>query len=184
MLKQTNNLITLGHIVGSFGIKGWVKIKLDFETIKNLDSYKGLQLKINDVLHDVVIEDYSVHDKLINTKFLGIDDRTKADTLRGALLVVDRLEFPVLADSNEYYLIDLLGLSVYNHEDHYFGDVNSFIETGANIVLVIKQQPENPSELSSKKPVAKETLIPFVGVYITNVDLENKKIIVNWGIDY
>ena len=45
------------------------------------------------------------------------------------------------------------------------------METGANDVLVAKLEQE-------------ERLIPFVAQYVVKVDMQNKQIIVDWGLDY
>ena len=45
------------------------------------------------------------------------------------------------------------------------------METGTNSVLVVKNDTA-------------ERLIPFIGVYVANVDLEKKQITVYWELDY
>ena len=53
------------------------------------------------------------------------------------------------------------------------------METGAHDVLVIQGV-----EVQGAGETRKEILIPFVGVFVLNVDLAQGRIEVDWGLDY
>ena len=161
-----DNIIEMGHITGAFGILGYVKIKTDAD-IRN---YKELLLSINGKWVPYKIEKCSFNEVGASVKFATINDRDAAALLRGTLVGLSRDKFPKLPD-DEYYQADLIGLSVTNLQNQNLGTVTNIMDTGANIVLVIKD-----GDL--------ERLIPFVGVYITSVDISKKQIIVDWGLDY
>jgi len=164
-------LIEMGYVAAPFGVQGWVKIKVATEHTDSLDDYSHIYLKLKN--GDVVnkkIENSFVRDNLFHAKFEGINDRDAAFDLRGSVVAVSRDEFPESAE-NEFYWVDLIGLNVINLQGEPLGIVKNLMETGANDVLVVKVD-EN------------ERLIPFVAQYIIQVDIANKQITVDWGLDY
>lgn len=169
-MVDSNNLIPMGRVIGAFGIKGWVKIKTDTHEKDSLAKYGDIYVFTNGnyVLHK--IEESYVQNDIMHAKFKDISDRDIAANLKGATIAVSRDQFPE-ASEGEYYWTDLIGSKVYNTSNEYFGIVVDLMETGANAVLVVQNDTT-------------KTLIPFVGVYIANVDLQEKKITVYWEFDY
>jgi len=101
----------------------------------------------------------------------GITDRNGADALRGARVFVSRSAFPT-PDSDEFYWIDLMGLTVVNRQNETLGTVADLIDTGAHSVLRCVDEANT------------ERLIPFVAAYIDSVSLADRRIVVDWGLDY
>ena len=167
MLKD-NNLVSMGKIVSAFGIHGWVKIKTSADP-DNFQKYNQLHVLLNDQAQVLQIEKLSAQGDVLNTKFVGINDRDQALALRGATVSVSRDSFPALAP-DEYYWTDLIGLKVINQQQELIGIVDSLMDTGANSVLVVIGE--------------KQHLIPFVANYVIDVDMQNKCIYVDWGLDY
>jgi 16S rRNA processing protein RimM len=102
------------------------------------------------------------------------DDRNTAELLRGARIFIARSSFPSVAQ-DEFYWVDLMGLAVVNREAVVLGIVKDLISTGPQTVMVIE------AEVDGKKI---ETLIPFVSVYVDDVSLADKRITVDWQLDY
>ena len=103
-----------------------------------------------------------------------ITDRNQAEALRGARIFVPRSSFPSAA-SDEFYWVDLIGLQVFNRDGVQLGEVTGLIDNGVHSVLRVLAEPEAP---------AAERLIPFVAAYIDQVDLNARRIDVDWGLDY
>lgn len=165
------NLIDMGYIANAFGIQGWVKIKTATEYSDSLDEYTQVYLKLKDgTILSKKIEKSFARDGVFHAKLAGVDDRDAAFALKGTIVAVDREEFPDL-DEDEFYWVDLIGLNVINVQGESLGVVKDLMETGANDVLVAKLEQE-------------EHLIPFVAQYVVKVDMQNKQIIVDWGLDY
>ncbi|RZI85273.1 MAG: 16S rRNA processing protein RimM [Rubrivivax sp.] len=101
----------------------------------------------------------------------GIIDRNGAEALRGARVFVSRSAFPT-PDSDEFYWIDLMGLTVVNRQDEVLGTVADLIDTGAHSVLRCVDEANT------------ERLIPFVAAYIDSVSLQDRRIVADWGLDY
>jgi len=78
-------------------------------------------------------------------------------------------QLPKLEQDN-YYWADLIGLEVYNLEDKHLGQIIELFETGANDVMVIRNEKSQ-----------KEILIPYVPLHvIKKIDGEKKTMIVEW----
>ena len=94
--------------------------------------------------------------------------------MRGARIFVARSSFPS-AEKDEYYWVDLIGLDVVNREGVAMGTVKELLSTGAQTVLVLEYAQDG-------KP--QERMIPFVSVYIDEVDLPGHRILVDWQADF
>lgn len=108
-----------------------------------------------------------------------IADRNAAEALRGCRVFVSRASFPT-ADTDEYYWIDLIGLAVVNREGQALGSVADLLDTGAHSVLRVTQAETD----AQGQTLERERLIPFVAAYIDAVSLEQRRITVDWGLDF
>jgi len=108
----------------------------------------------------------------------GVTDRSEAEALRGARIFTSRADFP-RPRAGEYYWVDLIGLQVFNLQGEDLGRVIGLIDTGPHSVLRVlpagKTAPVKPDE---------ERLIPFVSAYVGEVSLPERRITVDWGLDY
>ena len=104
----------------------------------------------------------------------GVDDRDQAEKLRGARVFISRADFPKTGD-DEFYWVDLLGLTVTNREGVTLGVVTDLMATGPQTVLVVGYEADG-------KP--QERLFPFVNAFVDDVSLPNKRITVDWQPDY
>lgn len=172
-VKQLPNNVVMGRVASPYGIKGWVKIQVFTETLDSLLDYPAWKIGKSGNWRDADIEDASMHGDVLIAKFAGCNDRDAAFALRGQEIAVDREELPE-TEEGEYYWEDLMGLTVINKDGITLGKVAKLMETGAHDVLVVHQD----------EPEKKETLIPFVGVYVLNVDIAQGVIEVDWGLDY
>eukprot|EP01137_Pigoraptor_chileana_P023839 Opistho-2@90817 len=108
-----------------------------------------------------------------------VADRNAAEALRGCRVFVSRASFPT-ADTDEYYWIDLIGLAVVNREGQALGSVADLLDTGAHSVLRVTQVETDGQGQAQER----ERLIPFVAAYIDAVSLEQRRITVDWGLDF
>jgi len=159
----------MGQIVGSFGLKGWVKVKSFAETPDSLGVFPTWIVSTKDGWRDIALEDFEVHSKGPVAKLQGVDDRDAADALRGAQVAVTREDLGE-AEEGTLYWVDLVGLEVVDEEGRRLGEVEGLFETGETSVLVVKG--------------VKERLIPFVPQYVKSVDREAGRITVHWKADY
>ena len=159
----------MGEIVGSFGLKGWVKVKVFTETPDSLGVFPTWMVRTKEGWRDMALQDFEVHSKGPVAKLAGCDDREAADALRGAEVAVTR---DALGEAEEgtLYWVDLVGLEVVDEAGRRLGEVEGLFEAGDTSVLVVKG--------------ARERLIPFVPDYVKSVDREAGRITVDWKADY
>jgi 16S rRNA processing protein RimM len=108
-----------------------------------------------------------------------LPDRNAAEAMKGARIFLARSSFPTAGDG-EYYWIDLIGLAVVNRQGEALGTVTGLIDTGPHSVLRIAR----PDAAADAPPDAAERLIPFVAAFVDGVSLADKRITVDWGLDY
>lgn len=109
----------------------------------------------------------------------GIESRAEAQRLRGARVFVPRSSFPTQS-ADEYYWVDLIGLDVVNRAGEPLGVVLGLIDTGPQSVLRVGA----PVSAEPEPGPASERLIPFVAAYVDGVNLEQRRITVDWQADY
>jgi 16S rRNA processing protein RimM len=173
--------IEVGRIADAWGIKGWFKVlshSADPQALFSskrwfiLPTEKGVKT-FTGVLK-LAIKEAKIHSDTVVATAQDIDDRTAAEALRGARIFVARSSFPT-ADKDEYYWVDLIGLSVVNREGVALGSVKELLSTGPQTVLVMDYELEG-------KP--QERMIPFVAAFVDDVDLAKRLITVDWQPDY
>ena len=165
-------LVIMGKIAAPYGVLGWVKVLPDTEAVDGLLQYATWQVGREDDWQSYVPVNAKVHNDVLLVKLRGVDDRDAAFSLKGKLVAVPRDELPI-PGKDEYYWSDLIGLNVKNLQEIDFGEVTDVFETGANDVLVV-----------TDKVTKQERLIPFVGQVVLNVDLDAKRIQVDWDADF
>ena len=185
------DLISVGHVTGAYGVQGWVRIhpySVDASALMQVKTWwlgrvenKGeARSEAPTELHDVEKLEAKRHGDDVVARIMGIVGRDAAEALKGSVVQIQRSHFPVLAE-NEFYWLDLIGSAVENCQGESLGLVVGLIDNGAHPILRVTQPKKNETTTSS--PV-REYLIPFVAHFVPTVDQENKKIVVDWGLDY
>jgi 16S rRNA processing protein RimM len=172
-----DDLVLVGYVSGAYGLQGWVRIKPYSTDADALLTAKTWWLDKPD-FHDVEMLQAKDHSGDVVARLMGVSDRDTAEALQGAAVQVSRSHFPPLAD-DEFYWVDLIGLTVENLQGEHLGLVADLMDNGAHPILRI----EVAGALDSDKP-QREILIPFVDQFVKTVDQAAKKITVDWGLDY
>lgn len=162
-----SSVLAIGKIVGVHGMKGCLKVVLfDGESAALLSPGNQLLLKTTaGKMQTITVEDIQAHKQIVRMTAEGINDRTTAESLAGAEILVHRSDLPD-PEAGRWYWCDLIGLSVYAADDKYLGRIENLFETGSNDVLVVKDK-------------GTELLIPVLESVVRRVDLEEKKMIVD-----
>jgi 16S rRNA processing protein RimM len=173
--------IEVGRIADAWGIKGWFKVlphSADPQALFSSKrwflqpSEKGPKAFAGTVL--LRVREAKEHSDTVVARADGVDDRAAAEALRGARIFVPRSSFPT-AGEDEYYWIDLIGLDVVNREGVHLGQVRELMATGPQTVLVLEYQEAGQVQ---------ERMLPFVSAYVDGVDLQARRITVDWQADY
>ena len=171
-----DDLVIVGYIAGAYGVQGWVRIK---PYSSDADALLGTKTWWLDkpALRDVDVMQSKGHSGDVVARLVGVADRNAAEALKGSVVQVSRSRFPALSD-NEFYWVDLIGLSVESLEGQAMGTVADMMDNGAHPILRVV-----PVSADATKPAA-EMLIPFVDQFVKSVSRSEKKIVVDWGLDY
>jgi len=172
-----DDAVEVGRIVDAWGIKGGIKVLPFSSDPQALFSSRRWFLKPPEGARAAAplppllkITAAREQGDVVVATAQEIDDRNGAEALKGARVFVSRASFPT-AGSDEFYWVDLIGLTVVNRQGETLGNVSDLIDTGAHSVLRV-----HDGEI--------ERLIPFVAAYIDDVNLAERKITVDWGLDY
>ena len=181
--SPSHDFLTLADIVGVYGIKGWVRLRVHLDNPNLLLSLSDLTLVTASESpcsagQSVVVEALQVHGKGHIAQLSGVADRNEAEALRGREIQVAAADFPAASD-DEIYWRDLAGLEVWCTEDgsrSLLGRVKTLLETGANDVLVVV-----PCEGSVDD---REHLVPWIPEeVIKDIALTDRRIEVAWYVD-
>ncbi|CAN5253204.1 ribosome maturation factor RimM [soil metagenome] len=170
--------IEVGRIVDAWGIKGWFKVLPHSAEPEALFSSKRWLIQPPSAkganAFRLAISEAKEHSDLLVATSPDVPDRNAAEALRGARVFVPRSSFPTAGD-DEYYWVDLIGLSVVNREGIVLGSVRELLATGPQTTLVLAAEEDG-------KPV--ERMVPFVSAFVDKVDLAARKILVDWQPEY
>ncbi len=178
-------MVVMGRIVAPYGVYGWLKIVPDTEALDGLLDYDRWWVGKAPDWREVTVEQAKLHNDVLLVKLANINDRDLAFALKGQLIAVPRAALPA-PEADEYYWSDLIGLSVHNLQGIAFGRITQVFETGANDVLVVREEHATPVQGKDGKMHAevRERLIPFTSEAVPEVDLEAGTVLVDWDAEF
>ena len=152
-------------MAGSYGVRGWVKVAPQRGVAETLVAAREWWLGAG--MRQV--EQAKVHSATVVAKLAGVETREQALALKGSKISVARSALPD-AEDGHYYLADLVGLEVVNEQGLKLGVVRQWFTNG----------PQDVMELAGDRV----RLVPWVPTVVKKVDLEAKRIEVDWGADW
>ena len=173
--------VEVGRIADAWGIKGWFKVLSHSASPEALfssrrwylqPSERGAKTFTGTLL--LKVREAKTHSGTVVAQVQEVDDRNTAELLRGARIFVPRSSFPT-PDADEFYWVDLIGLTVVNREGVELGSVKELLSTGPQTVLVMDHVVEGKGQ---------ERMIPFVAAFVDGVDLPGRRITVDWQPEY
>lgn len=155
--------VLIGIVTGPHGILGAVRIKSFAARPEDIAQYgpladaagRRLTLRLVGVGKGVVIG-----------RFDGIEDRNRAEELRGLRLYLPRAALPPAA-AEEYYHADLIGLAAILGDGTALGRVRAVYDFGAGDTLEIE------------RPAAPPALVPFTRRVVPIVDLAAGRLVID-----
>lgn len=159
------DLFRVGVIANTHGIRGEVKVFPTTEDPKRFEWLKEVILDTGKEKLTLKISSVRFFKNLVIVKFKGIDNINDIEKYKGKDLYVTR-ENAIPLEEDEYYIADIIGATVYTEDEKEFGTLTDVLETGANLVYVVKHE-------------GKEVLLPAIPDCVKDVDTEEKKVIVH-----
>ena len=162
MPQSSEERTVIGKIVGAHGVGGTMLLLPMTDYPERFLGMKELVLEFQGkppmVFKVKVLSPYEGK----NTFFLrlaGVDDRDKAETLKGALITVSREERVELSE-DEYWIDDIVGLNVIEKSSGLvLGEIEEVMSTGSNDVYIVKT------------PCGHKKAIPALSEVINTVDV-------------
>ncbi|MGD0492407.1 MAG: ribosome maturation factor RimM [Steroidobacteraceae bacterium] len=165
MSPEPSALIELGTVGAPFGVRGWVKLRSYTDPPERLLDHRRFQLQLGGAWRTYAVEADGRSGGQLTVKLAGIEDRTSAEGLRGAVIGVPRSELPP-RDDRDFYRADLIGCEVVNLAGVRLGVVAHFIEIPAHALMVVRGE--------------REYWVPAVPQHLRRVDLRARRVVVDW----
>lgn len=130
-----DRLIQVARVAGAFGVKGELRIATFTEDPMALARYRVLLRE--DGSHGLTISGARPTKGGVIARAKEIADRDQAEAARGLKLFVARGALPA-PDEDEFYLADLIGLSVETPEGEVLGKVRAVNDFGAGDLIEVQ----------------------------------------------
>ena len=150
----SNERIIVGRVGAAHGIRGELRIIPLTDFPERFTALREVMVG-DELLH---IESVKPQGKNFLMRFREYAVREDAQKLTGRLLTVARAEAAPL-DDGEYYVFDIVGLTVYDEEDNELGTVEDVLRTGSNDVYAVRSED------------GREILIPALRKVVRAIDV-------------
>lgn len=154
--------IQVGKIVNTHGIKGDVKVVPLTDDIKRFEKLKTVFIGDEKLELEIINVSYIKGNVLL--RFKNYEDINDIEKFKNDEVWIDKKD-KIKLPKDSFFLDDILGLEVYLTDNNHLGTIKDILQPGANDVYVVK---------SGKK----EYLIPAIKDVIKEVDIDNKKMII------
>lgn len=160
--SNTADFITLGVITGPQGLQGEVRIRSFTDDPKGLEHYKTLHAGNR----TLTVSKIRVQPNGVIARFKEVNDRTAAEQLRGVELSIPR-EALAPADEDEFYQIDLIGMTAVTPDGAVIGEVIAVPNYGSTDLLEIRTEE------------GKTFLVPFIDNAVPDVLEDEGRIVID-----
>lgn len=155
------DLLQVGIITTTHGVNGEVKV---FPTTDDPARFKKLKQVILDTGREKIsltVTQVRFFKNLVILKFKDYDNINDVEKWKSKGLYVTR-ENAVKCEEGEYFIADLVGMSVVSDEGEALGELSEVLSTGANDVYVVTKTGE------------KDLLLPAIRECILSINLEER----------
>lgn len=156
------DLFQVGTISSTHGVRGEVKVYPTTDDVRRFKKLREVLLDTGKEMLTLEVESVKFFKQFAILKFKGIDTLNDVEKYRMKNLFVTRAN-AVKLQKDEYFIADLIGLSVFTDGGENFGELTDVIQTGANDVYVVTMAD------------GKEVLMPAIKECILSVDMEERQ---------
>lgn len=154
------DLLQVGALTKTHGVHGEVKVFPMTDDVKRFKKLKTTILDTGKEKIDLEIEGVKFFKQFVILKFKGYDSIESIEKYCGKGIFVTR-ENAVKLNKDEYFVADLIDMSVADEDNNIIGKITDVIQTGANDVYDI--------ELND----GRNLLLPAIKECVLNVDMDN-----------
>jgi 16S rRNA processing protein RimM len=162
-MTNLDDYFRVGVITSPHGVRGEVKVYPTTDDMTRFSDLKEVLMvgpRSEQLLH---VEQVKYFKNIVIVKFKEFNSMNEAELLRQRDLYVDRAH-AVPLEEGEYFIADLIGMSVVTDEEQALGKLADVLQTGANDVYVV--QMDN----------GKEMLLPVIDECILDIDMDKREI--------
>lgn len=164
-MPDSDELIPVGKIIGTHGIKGLLKVHSYSGNLESLQAARSVVMKSPlGGIREFEIRDVAPHAGKFILGLKDLDDINQVLPFVGSEICLLRSQLPETGE-DEYYWCDLIGIEVVTADGAVLGSIVEIFETGSNDVYVVRGGE-------------REYLIPAVASVIAGVDLKSGRMLV------
>ena len=159
--STSDDAVIVGKVLGAWGTRGDLKVETFTDSPQRFAPGSTLFLDGGAVR---VLRARSHKGGVV----VGLDlvnNRTHAESLRGAILTISRDEVGPLPEGS-YYHFQVIGIGVWTEDGEFLGEVREILPTGVNDVYVVRDGGK------------KEVLVPSLESVVLDVDLGENRMVV------
>ncbi|MEM9103109.1 MAG: ribosome maturation factor RimM [Pseudomonadota bacterium] len=166
-----DDFVVIAKIGKPFGVKGWMKIWSYTDPLAQFCHYTALfYRRYAGIWQSFNVAEQKEQGNGIIVRPEACHTPEEARHYTNALIAVQRQQLPELTE-DEFYWVDLQGLTVINQKNIELGIIDHLLETASNDVLVVKGE--------------KLYYIPYIrGDFVVDIDLQKQIMRVNWDVDF
>lgn len=164
-MKEKLTHFRIGQIVNTQGLKGEVRVYPYVDDINRFDDLESFYLDKN-FNNEYEVERVRYKGNMVIMKIKGIDSVEMAEKIKTKNLYISR-EDSVDLDEDEFFIADLIGIEVFTVSGEKVGILKDVLQYSANDVYVVKDDND------------KEYLIPSTMKFVPEINLEEKKMIID-----
>ncbi len=154
-----DNLLEIGKIVNTHGLRGEVKIVPWTDSPEDFEDISEVFVKIKSEYKPLTVQSVRYQKNNLIVKFKEISDIDEAIGYKTAVVYADRDELGEL-DDGVYYIVDLIGLDVIEDTGEKIGVISDVFNTGANDIYEVKREGK------------RNLLLPVIDSVVKEVDIE------------
>jgi 16S rRNA processing protein RimM len=162
-MAESEKRVLVGIVTGPHGVTGAVRIKSFTEEPGDIARYARL---VDATGRSIALRLVGAGKGVLIARLSGVDDRNRAEALRGLHLYLPRAALPPV-EPDEFYHADLLGLAAVLADGTALGRVRAVHDFGAGDTLEIE------------RPAAPPAMVPFTRAIVPVVDLDAGRLVID-----
>ena len=155
--------IVIGKIVAPHGVRGDIRI---MPLTDRPEQFLNLSYLLLEDGRQLTVKAARFHKRMVLVSTKEITTMNDAELLRDKKILIRAEDLPPL-EEGRFYVADLIGLPVFDEEGKQLGTFKDSITTGSNDVYIVAV------------PGGKDLLIPALKIYVREINLQEKRIVVN-----
>lgn len=154
--------IVIGKIVAPHGVRGDIRI---MPLTDRPEQFLNLSYLLLEDGRQLTVKAARFHKRMVLVSTKEITTMNDAELLRDKKILIRAEDLPPL-EEGRFYVADLIGLPVFDEEGKQLGIFKDSITTGSNDVYIVAV------------PSSKDLLIPALKIYVREINLQEKRIVV------